>query len=55
MDGKFKVPSKISEAEDSGYSKKFKKLLRLPPSTANAALYADTKDFGLGYPNRLDC
>ena len=55
MDGKFKVPSKIAEAENSDYSKKFKKLLRLPPSTANAALYADTKDFGLGYPNRLDC
>ena len=53
--GKTAVPSKVIDAETAHFTKKFKAILGVVPSTANAALYANTEDFGCGYPNFLDC
>ena len=55
MDGNINVPRKVAEQENKGYTRKFKKVLQVPPSTATAALYASIEDYGLGYPNRIDC
>ena len=53
--GKTTVPQKLVEQEQAHLTKKFKQILAVVPSTANAALYASTEDFGCGYSSLLDC
>ena len=53
--GKTYVPGKVIQSETSHFTKQFKTILDIVPSTANAALYAHNEDFGCGYPNFQDC
>ena len=52
---KVTIPSAVVKEEQQHITKVFKQILQVVPSTANAALYADTEDFGCGYPNLADC
>ena len=52
--GKVHIPHQTSATNTAEVSKDLKKILQLNKSTANAALYADVKDWGLACPNCVD-